>query len=237
MIRGRQEIHLPWRAAACCPLCDNPAAMPGLCPGCLADLPWNRSACRRCALPLPDGQDLCADCGRRPPLQLRTLAPLRYEFPADHLVTGLKYRRRLDHARLLGRLLCDAVLADGSAPRPELILPMPLHAGRLAERGYNQALEIARPLARALALPLETRLLRRDKAAPPQMSLDAEARLGNLRQAFALDAKQLARLGRISRIALVDDVMTTGTTLAEAAHPLQQAGIAHIEFWVVARTP
>lgn len=228
--------HLARALPPSCLLCEMPGRLHPLCAGCTADLPWNPSACRTCALPVPPGQRDCAACLARPPLQVRTLAPLRYEFPVDHLVAGLKYHGRLAHAPLLGALLREHVLAAG-APLPELLLPVPLHRRRLAERGYNQALEIARPLARATGLPLETGLLRRQRATTAQMSLDAEARARNPAGAFALDAARLDRLGSLRRVAIIDDVMTTGATLAEIGRLLQQAGILHVEYWVVARTP
>lgn len=221
---------------ASCLLCERPGRDLALCPGCRNDLPWNHRACRACALPVPAGQPLCAACLARPPLQVRTLAPLRYEFPVDHLVAGLKYHDRLAHAPLLGALLRDQVLASGG-PWPDLLLPVPLHRERLAGRGYNQALEIARPVARACGLALETRLLERRRATAPQMTLAADARARNPEGAFALDSARLAALGRPERVAVVDDVMTTGATLAEIGRLLQRAGIPHIEFWVVARTP
>lgn len=219
-----------------CLLCDQLSRGIPLCPGCQGDLPWNTSTCIRCALPVPANQLICATCLERPPLQTRTLAPLRYEFPVDHLIAGLKYHGRLAHAPLLGTLLKEAVLRETSA-LPDLLLPVPLHDRRLAERGYNQALEISRPLARQTGLVPETRLLRRHKATTPQMSLDAAARARNPKDAFELDAKRLAALGSINSVAIVDDVMTTGATLTAIARLLQSVGIAHIEFWVVARTP
>lgn len=219
-----------------CLLCDGAAGPQALCAGCLADLPWNTGACRRCALPLPAGTALCGACLQKPPVQQRTLAPLRYEFPLDRLVGGLKYHGRLLHAPLLGRLLRDHVLAAGG-PAPDLLLPVPLHPSRLAERGYNQALEIARPLARHFGLRPECRLLARTRATAAQMALDAEARARNPRGAFTVAVDRQRELGDIDRIAVIDDVMTTGATLAEIARVLAAAGIRHIEFWVVARTP
>lgn len=222
--------------ATSCLLCERPGGPHALCPGCLADLPWNHTACRHCALPLPAGQPACAACLATPPLQARTLAPLRYEFPVDHLVAGLKYHGRLAHAPLLGALLRDHVLAT-VPDLPDLLLPVPLHRGRLADRGYNQALEIARPLARATGLAQETRLLQRRRATAPQMSLDADTRARNPQGAFSLDRARLAQLGNPQHVAIIDDVMTTGATLREIAGLLQQAGVSRIEFWVVARTP
>lgn len=226
------------RLPANCLLCEAPADAWGLCEPCLADLPWNREACPRCALPLPraEGPGGCAACAAAAPLQERALAALRYEFPVSHLVSRLKYAGRLVHAPVLGELLTAAV-AEHPGPLPDLILPVPLHPRRLGERGYNQALEIARPVARYTGLPLETRLLRRERATTAQMTLDREARATNPVGAFGLDAARLATLGPGLRVAVVDDVMTTGATLGEIARVLLAGGIAGVEYWVVARTP
>ncbi len=216
-----------------CLLCES-IGQEALCADCLHDLPWNAHHCQRCALPLPAGAGLCARCAEQPPRQSSAIAPLRYEFPVDHLVAGLKYHRHLENAPLLGQLLLDAVKAQGA---PDLLLPVPLHDQRLAERGYNQALEIARPLARHFQRPLEVRLLERKRATAAQMTLDAASRARNPRGAFRLNAARLARLGPLHSVAVIDDVMTTGATLAEIAGLLASAGIADIRFWVVARTP
>lgn len=241
MVNGLRHSPLhPATALHSCLLCENPARATALCPGCLHDLPWNQHSCQSCALPLAADQSHCSACLQQPPRQALTLAPLRYEFPVDHLVAGLKYHGHLAHAPLLGELLRQHLEKRGH-PTPDLLLPVPLHAKRLAERGYNQALEIARPLARHFRLPLETRLLERHKATLPQMQLDAQARARNPHGAFALNARRLQELraetGRLERIAVIDDVMTTGATLAEITGLLQRAGIPHVELWVAARTP
>lgn len=225
-----------------CLLCENPSHNMALCSGCQADLPWNLHSCQRCALPLAANSPLCAACLQQPPAQTLALAPLRYEFPVDHLMVSLKYQGRLAHAPLLGELLRQH-LCRLEHPAPDLIVPVPLHPTRLAERGYNQALEIARPLGRHFKCPLETRLLERSKATVPQMQLDAAERARNPVNAFTLNTKRLLQLqqnqknGRLQRIALVDDVMTTGATLAAITTLLQHAGIDHVELWLVARTP
>ncbi|HET8731050.1 MAG TPA: ComF family protein [Moraxellaceae bacterium] len=224
------------RLPASCLLCEAPADAWGLCEPCLQDLPWNRDYCLTCALPLPEGLCNCSHCRAAVPLQERTLAPLRYEFPANHLISRLKYGGRLIHAPVLGELLTAAV-ADHPGPLPDLLLPAPLHPRRLAARGYNQAMEIARPVARYTGLPLETRLLERIRATRAQMTLDREARADNPAGAFAVDPRRLDALGDGVRVALIDDVMTTGATLDEMARTLLQAGVASVEYWVVARTP
>lgn len=224
------------RLPAACLLCEAPADAWGLCEPCLADLPWNRDACRRCALPLPATAAECPACAAAPPPQALALAALRYEFPVNHLVGRLKYAGRLAHAPVLGELLTAAV-GEHPGPLPDRLLPVPLHDSRLAARGYNQALEIARPVARFTGLPLETALLRRVRATQSQMTLDREARAANPAGAFAVDPRRLAALAGLRRVALVDDVMTTGATLDEMARTLLAAGLEAVEYWVVARTP
>lgn len=220
----------------CCLLCEAATSGSALCPSCQDDLPWNPHACPLCALPLSAGQRLCDGCRQAAPPQQRTLAPLSYGFPVDQLISGLKYHGRLAHAPLLGDILLSGVKSLGG-PAPDLLLPVPLHPARLAERGCNQALEIARPLARYFRQPLETRLVRRERATAAQMSLDAASRARNPQGAFRLDRDRLARLGKIRRVAIIDDVMTTGATLGAIARQLQEAGIPQVEYWVVARTP
>jgi ComF family protein len=220
-----------------CLLCQAPAshAQP-LCDGCLADLPWNTHACERCALPLPKELLLCGECRPRPPPQQRTVAPLRYVFPVDSLIAGLKYHRQLSHTPLLSQTLLEAIQA-ADHPLPQRIIPVPLHARRLAERGYNQSLELARPIARALGLPLETRLIQRARHTRAQRTLDAATRQRNLARAFQLDTRRLEQLGHPVHVALVDDVFTTGATVNAIGSLLQRHGVTDIDIWCVARTP
>jgi ComF family protein len=208
-----------------CQLCGRPLPGQPLCGGCRADLPWIRVACPVCARPLPEAA-ACGRCLRRPPPWLAAVAPLAWAFPVDRLVARLKYSGALVHARLLGAVLADAV-ADRAV---DLVVPVPLHPERLRQRGYNQALEIARPVARRLGLPLRFDGCRRVRAAPPQAGLPARARRGNVRGAFeaAAGIEGLA-------VAIVDDVLTTGATAAEAARALVRAGASRIEIWSVAR--
>jgi len=148
----------------------------------------------------------------------------------DHFIRALKFHQQLGLARLLGEQLARRLAQE--APRPDLIIPVPLHRARLRERGYNQALEIARPLARALGVPLDFRSLVRIRATAPQTGMTVKARRKNLRAAFALrDAAAVRNL----RVALVDDVMTTGSTVQAAAKCLRAAGAREVEIWVIAR--
>jgi ComF family protein len=208
-----------------------------LCRACAGDLVRNRLCCPRCALPLRAPAPLCGECLLREPLFDAAFAPFLYGHPIDLLVTKLKFGRSLAAGRVLSQLWLDAV-AEVAPARPDLFVPIPLHASRLRERGYNQALELAKPLARALGISLAERLLSRARPTSAQANLDAKARRRNLRGAFTLDPLALAGVApQALHIALVDDVMTTGATLRECARVLRLARFARIDVWALARAP
>ncbi len=214
-----------------CLLCGETGAQGrDLCRGCTAALPWNRNACLRCALPLPAAAAACGDCLRRPPPLYESHAALVYGFPVDRLLPRLKFHADLACGRLLSQLMIDAFAA---LPRAEALIPLPLHRARLRSRGYDQALELARPLSRAFGIPMLDGVLTRMRATAPQSRLDADARRRNLRGAFAV-----ARGTTLpAHVTLIDDVMTTGATLNAAAKVLRRAGTLRVDAWVCARTP
>lgn len=198
------------------------------CGPCRKSLPWLTAACARCGIALPAVQPACGACLKRPPLFDHTRALFRYAAPIDRLVLGFKYGGRLDVGRVLGQALAAAIAQD---PTPvDAIVPVPLHRRRLRERGYNQSLELARPIARALAIPLLTHAVRRVRPTPPQTRLDYAQRRRNVRQAFAVRADVAGK-----RLAIVDDVMTSGHTANALARCLKQAGATEVVVWVVAR--
>jgi ComF family protein len=224
MISVRPHVARAWGEQDC-ELCDAPSGRAFLCAGCAADLPLLPEHCPRCALPSP-GNAVCGACLRQAPHFDATIALWRYEFPCDRMIQSLKYRARLALAGFFG-----TALASRAALRAQLIVPMPLHPSRLAARGFNQALEIARELARCCAIPVATRVTRRVRNTSPQADLPYEKRAKNVRGAFACD-RDLDGL----TVAVVDDVMTTGATLDELARTLKHAGAVRVENWVVART-
>jgi ComF family protein len=208
-----------------CLLCGAQAGPEPLCPACIGDLPALAESCPRCALPSPAAA-LCGTCLDHPPHFDATLALWRYEFPCDRLVQALKYRARLALAGFFARSLASRRL-----PEFDVVVPMPLHARRLAERGFNQALEIARGLARNLGRPIEPHGVLRVKNMPPQTELPYEERAKNVRGVFLC---KLDLSG--ASVAVLDDVMTTGATLNELARALKRAGATRVENLVVART-
>jgi ComF family protein len=199
-----------------------------LCRRCAADLPrLGLQACPCCALPGTDAGQ-CGRCLTEPPAFDATRAAFAYAFPVDRLIHALKYQGRL----ALCEWAADAIAAVlPPSERPDLIVAMPLSASRQRERGYNQALEIARLLVRRHGLPLLRRGAVRIKDGPPQATLPWKERARNIRGAFACRADLGGR-----KIAVVDDVMTTGASLNELALTLKQAGASRVENWVVART-
>ena len=210
------------------------AGMPDrdLCAGCLAALPRLQVACPQCAEPLAAASDApCGRCQHSPPAFARTRAALRYQPPVDQLIQAFKFNGRLVTGRLLGELLCDALQqAVPWSARPEALMPVPLHPARLRQRGFNQSLELARPLARHFDLPILTDVAVRVRNTQPQSQLSYPFKAQNVQAAFALQRPLAYR-----HIVLVDDVMTTGSTLRELAQVVKAGGAQHVEVWVVAR--
>jgi ComF family protein len=191
--------------------------------------------CKRCATRVPAGVSVCGACLTSPPAFDAALTGVDYAHPWDHLIARFKFHAALDLASPLAhRLACAREAAD--LPVPDMLVPVPLAAARLRERGYNQAWEIARRLARRLRCPADAHLVLRLRDTPHQLAFRQDRRAANVRGAFAVEPTRLAEL-RGRRIALVDDVMTTGATAAEIARALKQAGAAAVEVWVAARTP
>lgn len=211
-----------------CRLCGDPAAAAfRLCRPCEQDLPWLGSTCSRCARPVP-ASATCGRCQRRPPAFDQATALFHYRPPVDYLLKRLKFSGELAIAPLLADLLAES-LSTGAIPLPDALVPVPLHRGRLRERGFNQATLLAARLGRQLGLPVATQLCARRRATEPQSLLSPAARRLNLRRAFAVCDRPPAH------VAIVDDVMTTGHTAGELARTLKQAGAQRVDVWVIAR--
>lgn len=216
-----------------CLVCGDPGEDGrDLCGRCDRQLPWSGPACVRCGLPLPAALPgeaaTCTLCEHEPPPIRHTHAAFTYAAPVDRLLPRLKFHGDLATGRLCARLMAERF---AELPPPDALVPVPLHGKRLRERGYNQAREIAAPLAQQMGVPLRDRLLQRIRHTRPQSKLDADARQANLCDAFAVrDTGPLP-----AHVVLVDDVMTTGATLHAAAWALREAGVRRVDAWVVAR--
>jgi len=213
-----------------CQLCAAASGAELICRGCHASLPRLGPACPMCALPTANGE-VCGHCLVDPPPFVATVAAFAYAFPIDRLLHAFKYHGRLALAEWGAGAILDERERHRSAERPDRLVALPLAPERQRERGYNQAFEIARVIARRLAVPLLRDGASRVRAAPPQAALPWGERAKNVRGAFACEL-DLAGLD----IAVIDDVMTTGASLAEFAKTLRKAGAARVENWVVART-
>lgn len=212
-----------------CAVCAGFAADARLCEGCREDLPWNRVACPVCALPQRTVAHVCAGCAQSPPPFDVAWSAFRLETPVQQAIHGLKYQALFRQARLLGIEMADA-LARRTAPLPTLLLPMPLHPRRLRWRGYNQSLELARGIASRLAIDIDPVAVRRLRATPDQIGTSAARRKRNVKGAFVAEPRIAGR-----HVALIDDVMTTGASVAELARACRRAGAATIEVWTAAR--
>lgn len=210
-----------------CLLCAGPAGASALCSACHADLPLLAGLrCPQCATPTPQGEH-CGHCLKQPPAFAASYAAWRYAFPADRLIQGLKYNGRLALASVFAEALDAALPTDFSA---DLLLPVPLHPDKLAERGFNQALEIARVLATRRALPVDFSLVQRQRATLSQTTLPWAKRAANIRNAFLCRGDLHGR-----RVAIIDDVLTSGATANELARTLKLHGAAHVSVLAVAR--
>lgn len=216
-------------AAPGCLLCRE-RGHADLCPACFRDLPWNDHACAQCAQPLPPlPSRICGACARKPPHFDAAYAAFDYAWPVDRLLRRFKFRGRLADGRTLALALGE-YLDLRVAPRPDLVLPVPLHRGRLAERGFNQAGEIARTVSRRLGAPLARDAVRRIRATPAQRGLDRGARRTNLKKAFAC-RRRFDGL----HVGIVDDVITTGSTADALARSLKRAGASRVSLYALAR--
>jgi ComF family protein len=178
---------------------------------------------------------VCGPCLRRPPPWQAAVAGLAYRFPVDRLVCRLKFSRDLSCLDALALELIDAVRRTGGK-RPDIIAPVPLHRTRQFARNFNQADLLARRLGKALGITVHSGLLTRTRRTLAQSGLDAGERRRNIRGAFACRPRNAIDLAG-ARVAIVDDVMTTGATLAECCRTLKRAGAAGIFLWVAARAP
>ncbi|WP_122760822.1 ComF family protein [Pseudomonas viridiflava] len=232
-----RQVYIWLKNKQTCLLCDERSEVPApICVPCEAELPWLGEQCEYCALPLPVLGLSCGQCSKRPPAFAQVVAPWLYEFPIDSLITRFKHNRKWPMGRLLAEL-CGQFLQhrfDEGLPRPDSLLPVPLANKRLRQRGYNQAAMLAGWLGKQLQLPVDEQHVVRSRETAAQQGLDAKARKRNLRGAFALIDPDWVH-GK--HLALVDDVLTTGSTAEVIARLLNSAGARRVDVYCLARTP
>ncbi len=219
-----QSGTLRWGQCLLCRLdCEQ---QPLICRQCRDELPQLERPCPLCAFPLAVADAHCGHCQRRPPPWQRMQVLADFEPPYPRLIHALKYHRRALNGRLLGQLLARRL----EPPYPEAILPVPLHWWRQLRRGYNQATEMARGLQEVLDIPVNHRCLRRHRMTASQTHLNRRQRRQNLHGAFS------ARPMAYRHVALLDDVITTGTTMTELTRLLHRQGVTRVEVWAACRT-
>lgn len=221
-----------------CALCGRRGQAVGidLCAPCEADLPTNEPCCEHCAEPLHGaeaGRLLCGACLRRVPRVDGSIVPFRYAYPVDHMIRRFKYGRAIVLGRILGELFARRLSARAGEARPQLpqlLIPVPLAQPRFAERGYNQAIVLAEHIHRRSGIPLDTGLLVRTRMTREQAGLTQRERRLNIRRSF-----ELTRTLPAAHVAIIDDVVTTGSTVNEIARVLKRGGAKRVEVWAMAR--
>jgi len=250
--------HLSAKVGKACFFCETkiPALNNGLCNACLDDFPINRHACERCGINLPHtiysagktpqiGSSqtdisltntahtktyLCGDCIATPPAWHTLTALCQYEYPASNMIQALKYNAKFNNAKLLASMFIAELRSMPQLPLPQCLLPVPLHPVRQQQRGFNQAIELARPIARTLGIPLDIHSCIRRADTPSQANLDKLTRLINLQDAFTLK-----RSLSYKHVTIFDDVVTTGSTVRSLCKLLHNAGVERVDVWCIAR--
>lgn len=214
-----------------CLICDantTSSTLP-LCNDCLHELPANLHTCEQCGLTLENtNSSRCGKCQTAPPAYDKTITPYVYNHAIKHLIIELKFKKKLINAYLLGKLLAQAAHKN---TLPDFLLPVPLHKSRLRKRGFNQAMELCHVLSKELSIPILSQLITKTKATTPQSDLSAEQRKQNLHASF-----RLVKSPPTGSIAIIDDVITTGTTVNEITKLLKNSGTTQVQAWACART-
>lgn len=219
----------PFRCLLCNLLSDRAR---DLCSECEKDLPWLHDPCQLCGEELMTSALICGECLSRPPPYDEFVAAIKYDGAVVSLIKQLKFNEKSVVAEVLGKVLAKKIaLMYAGSNLPEILIPTPLHKKRLQERGFNQALEIARVLSRNLNIGVDRRCVIRQKLTSPQTSLDVHERLKNVRNAFCCP-----RPLQYQFVAIVDDVSTTGSTVKELSKTLTKNGVKKIAVWCLAKT-
>lgn len=211
-----------------CRCCGVPCDEGGYCLDCAAGLPRHEQQCRLCGVPFTGG-GVCGRCRQDPPPIFQTIAPFLYAPPVSDDIRTLKYHRKLACGRDLGYLLTREL--ENRAPGlPDALVPVPLHWKRRFRRGFNQSVEIARPISLKLGIPIDLSLVERRVDTTPQVGLMPRQRRRNMRRAFAATHVRMP-----GSVAIVDDVITSGSTVREVARCLRSAGVEHVTVWAITK--
>ncbi|OQW94465.1 MAG: hypothetical protein BWK79_05855 [Beggiatoa sp. IS2] len=215
-----------WLLPQSCFLCGD-ANPQTICSYCLESLPYQKTACQHCARSLPKN-GVCGKCLQRPPPYQRTQVVFSYDYPVNKLILAMKFNDNLALLKLSGHLMAQRLDLE---PRPDVLIPVPLHPKRLRQRGYNQSLELAKMIAKQTGIPLNYTACKRIRNTPQQTRLTAEQRETNVRGAFQVQFVK----PEWQHLVIIDDVMTTGATVTELANMFLNAGIRRVDVWCCAR--
>lgn len=221
------DFFLPFHCILCSSLTNRQQE---ICEPCYRELPWIAQHCERCASPLTTNAFSCGHCLNRKLYYDCTHALFQYQKPISSLLLALKFKHTLSHARILGELLAESI-QKRAKPTPDFLVPVPLHPKRIQERGFNQALELGRPVSKMLRIPILFEGIERINPTSAQSSLPAKNRKANVKRAFAVQ-----RNFKGARIAVLDDIVTTGDTVNEFCRILKQNDASSIEIWCIARS-
>lgn len=231
MLKKIEQWLFPFR---CCFCEAHTTSRQDLCSECKLALPWIEDRCYKCGLYLTPGLDSidCERCRDLPPKFDRLCALFSYQPPITKLVMGLKFGKKLAYGRVMGELLADEVEAHWykNLELPEAIIPVPLHESRLRKRGFNQALELLWPVHKQIDIPVLFDACVRVKKTTAQSQLDKSRRKRNLKSAF-----QILKPIPYEHVAIMDDVVTTGSTVNALTHVLKEAGITTVDIWCICR--
>lgn len=213
-----------------CVLCgDMTGQKVSLCCHCRSDLPIIEHACATCGIPLSvNNQSLCGECLQLKPTVDYTHSVFYYESPIDHLIGKMKYEGDLSCAAVLGDLLLESV--SNIDQIPDVLIPVPLHNKRLVKRGFNQSIEISRAISKQLDVPLKIQCVQRTKPTQAQQSLNLKQRKQNIKGCF-----EVQKTLNYKHVVLIDDVITTGSTVNELARVLKKSGVEKVSVWSIAR--
>lgn len=200
-----------------------------LCATCADGIQFIHHPCTLCGLSHPDTFGVCKKCQLNPPLWDDMRAPLLYQTPIRQLIQALKFSAKINHLSDLAELVLPVF--NALPQKPDLIVPVPLHKSRFIERGFNQSLELAKIFSQTLNIDLNQRLLQRALNTPPQSGLTAHKRRQNIKNAFAATSK----IADHHHIAILDDVITTGSTVSEITRVCRRQGVGKISIWALAR--
>ena len=200
------------------------------CNDCYPLLPFQQHCCQRCGQAFASDLDYCGRCLHHAPPFDGCFCPFRYEPPIDDQLRQFKYYQRPELARSIARLLCAEILTH-QLEMPDLLIPVPLHISKLRQRGFNQAWQLTRHVSRLLEIPCSSKLIIKTRATPPQVQQSWHQRLINNRGSFALKQTPGCK-----HIAIIDDVVTTGSTVAEISKILKKNGVDYVQIWGIAHT-